>query len=59
MPMQARRVQVVVARDLRRRLTRSEQTVNFGPFEVVTRDATFTHDALSRARKGKLQVTNR
>ena len=46
MAMQARRVQIVVARDLRHRLASGEATVDFRALEMLARGANSAHTRL-------------
>ena len=55
MPVQARRVQIVVARDLTARLAGRQPAVNLGALDMLTRTA-FPHDTYTYSPKSS---TNR
>ena len=53
MPMQARWIELVVARDLRRRFAGGEAAVDFGALEVLASLATSAHATIRHDRRYK------
>ena len=53
MPMQARRVELIVARDLRRRLAGGKAAVDLGALQMLARLATSTHATIRHDRRYK------